>query len=267
MRCAPVTATFLFHGRHPAFVLYLDMDPVLVDVNAHPTKQEVRFRDSRSVHDFIRRTVEAALAQSAAESGAGDDAPAVRVPSSGHVARPESGIADRAPRHQAGLSLGAGRAELDAYADLVTGQPDQVMYPNKDLARETGDVPPLGYALAHLHGAFILAQNKEGLVIVDAHAAHERVTYEKLKAAVHDSTLPMQPLLVPQAVAVAESEADLAGQQPRSARTGRSSCRPDRSGSIDHTFGADAVDRRRSGKTPARHSQRHERARFQRPCP
>jgi len=195
----------LFHGRHPAFVLYLDMDPVLVDVNAHPTKQEVRFRDSRSVHDFIRRTVEAALA----ESVAGDGVPSTRVPIPGHVTRSESGIKDRAPRSQAGLPLGAGRAELDAYADLVTGAPNQV---KTDRAYESAGVPPMGYALAHLHGAFILAQNVDGLVIVDAHAAHERVTYEKLKAAVHGSELPIQPLLVPQAVAVAESEADLAEQ-------------------------------------------------------
>jgi DNA mismatch repair protein MutL len=200
----------LFHGRHPAFVLYLDLDPVLVDVNAHPTKQEVRFRDSRSIHDFIRRTVEAALAQSVA----GDDVPITLASEPGHVARSESRIPDRAPRSQAGLPLGAGRAELDAYADLVTGAPGQVVMPQSgtDLARESDDVPPLGYALAHLHGAFILAQNNEGLVIVDAHAAHERITYEKLKAAAHSCGLSMQPLLVPQAVAVAESEADLAEQ-------------------------------------------------------
>jgi DNA mismatch repair protein MutL len=181
------------------------MDPVLVDVNAHPTKQEVRFRDSRSVHDFIRRTVEAALA----ESVAGDGVPSTLAPIPGHVTRSESGIKDRAPHRQAGLPLGAGRAELDAYADLVTGAPNQVMI---DRAFESAGVPPMGYALAHLHGAFILAQNADGLVIVDAHAAHERVTYEKLKAAVHGSELPIQPLLVPQAVAVAESEADLAEQ-------------------------------------------------------
>jgi DNA mismatch repair protein MutL len=120
---------------------------------------------------------------------------------------------DRAPRYQAGLSLGAGRAELDAYADLINGGvPDQAVQSGKNLAHESAEVPPLGYALAHLHGAFILAQNKEGLVIVDAHAAHERVTYEKLKTAVHDSVLAMQPLLVPQTVLVAESEADLAEQ-------------------------------------------------------
>jgi len=195
----------LFHGRQPAFVLYLDMDPVLVDVNAHPTKQEVRFRDSRSVHDFIRRTVEAALAQSVA-GDAEPTSPPVQT------AYSNSGSPDRAPHYQAGLSLGGGRAELDAYADLVTGAPGPAFRPGHNRAQESAEVPPLGYALAHLHGAFILAQNSDGLVIVDAHAAHERVTYEKLKTAAHESALPIQPLLVPLAVVVAESEADLAEQ-------------------------------------------------------
>jgi len=193
----------LFHGRHPAFVLYLDMDPVLVDVNAHPTKQEVRFRDSRSIHDFIRRTIESALA----ESVTGDAAPTVvSVPPVPHA---DARTRGRQLRSQAGLPLGAGRDALDAYADLVTGPVDRSA-PGQ--AREADDVPPLGYALAHIHGAFILAQNKEGLVIVDAHAAHERVTYEKLKASVHGSGVQIQPLLVPLAVNVADNEADIAEQ-------------------------------------------------------
>jgi len=195
----------LFHGRHPAFVLYLDMDPVLVDVNAHPTKQEVRFRDSRSVHDFIRRTIESALA----ESVVGNATPV--APSQGRQA--SQYMADRAPRNQAGLPLGAvsqlARNELDAYAEIVTGMPANSL-PGQ--VHEPADVPPLGYALAHIHGAFILAQNNDGLVIVDAHAAHERVTYEKLKTAVNQSGIKIQPLLVPLTVVVAETEADVAEQ-------------------------------------------------------
>ncbi|HJP38543.1 MAG: DNA mismatch repair endonuclease MutL [Gammaproteobacteria bacterium] len=192
----------LLSGRQPAFVLFLDMDPVLVDVNAHPTKQEVRFRDSRSIHDFIRRSIAAALA----ETVTGEGMPATSL---APVAHTDARISGHTLRSQAGLPLGAGRAELDAYADLVTkGQASA----NSDLARESAEMPPLGYALAHLHGAFVLAQNSDGLVIVDAHAAHERVTYEKLKIAVHGADLQIQPLLVPQAVAVAENEADLAEQ-------------------------------------------------------
>lgn len=191
----------LAHGRQPAFVLYLDMDPELVDVNAHPTKQEVRFRDSRAVHDFIRRTVEAALSERAAAGAA--SAPFVPA----HGERPAGGAA--ALRRQAGLPLhtrsGSVGSVSDAYADLVKAAPIGAV-----MAREEADVPPLGFALAHIHGAFILAQNEQGLVIVDAHAAHERVTYEKLKAAVRGEGLQMQPLLVPLSVAVAEREADLA---------------------------------------------------------
>lgn len=196
----------LFHGRHPAFVLYLDMDPVLVDVNAHPTKQEVRFRDSRTVHDFIRRTVESALAKSTA----GDGLPGAPVSLQAHTAETDARVG-RELRNQAGLQLGgdrgSAREEIEAYADLVAGSAPQAA---NTTDRDSANVPPLGYALAHVHGAFILAQNREGLVIVDAHAAHERVTYEKLKSAVHGSGIQTQPLLVPQSVSVADSEADLA---------------------------------------------------------
>ncbi len=179
-------ADVLYHGRHPAFVLSLAMDPALVDVNAHPAKLEVRFRDSRSVHDFIRRAVAAALEDTRA----------------GVARRAPPTVAAAAPR-QAGFS-GLGRTavaeELAAYAALapaeVTEAPDEL--------------PPLGYALAQLHGVFILAQNRDGLVVVDAHAAHERVTYERLKSAWHGEALQRQPLLVPATVAVSEAEADLA---------------------------------------------------------
>ena len=193
----------LFHGRHPAFVLYLDMDPVLVDVNAHPTKQEVRFRDSRSVHDFIRRTIESALSESVTSDAAPTVLPAVPT------TRTDERRHEHQLRSQTGLPLGAGRDALDAYAGLVSVAADRNA-PGQ--VRESDDVPPLGYALAHIHGAFILAQNNEGLVIVDAHAAHERVTYEKLKTAVHGSGLQIQPLLVPLVVNVADNEADVAEQ-------------------------------------------------------
>lgn len=200
----------LFHGRHPAFVLYLEMDARAVDVNAHPTKQEVRFRDSRSVHDFIRRTVDAALAETHPGAADGMRPAPTMIPGAGgpdlHPIEPDT------PARQRGLQFRpSGRAireEMVAYASLAGNRPGE---PAALPARaDDAEVPPLGYAIAHLHGAYILAQNSGGLVIVDAHAAHERVTYERLKASYRDSGIRSQPLLVPVTVNVSEREADLA---------------------------------------------------------
>ena len=200
----------LFHGRHPAYVLYLEMDPALVDVNAHPAKHEVRFRDSRPVHDFVRRSVESVLADTRPAAGE-----AYTAPTQVFAGEPS------APAYQAGLGLpatGAGlqgrptgnvSSELQGLAQLAAA--DGAVMPDSD-----ADIPPLGFAIAHLHGVYILARNSAGLVIVDAHAAHERVTYEKLKAALLGSEedgsagLQRQPLLIPVRVNVAEAEADLA---------------------------------------------------------
>jgi len=181
----------LFHGRHPAFVLYLDMDPARVDVNAHPAKREVRFRDSRAVHDFIRHAVEAALADtraggSMAESRTSDSAPA----SFDHT---------RSVGSQAGLPLRLSPITVQDVAANYT-----------ELVASDDQTPPLGYAIAHLHGTYILAQNRDGLIIVDAHAAHERVTYERLKASARSTGIQSQPLLIPHPFAVTVKEADLA---------------------------------------------------------
>lgn len=203
----------LFHGRHPAFVLYLEMDPRAVDVNAHPAKQEVRFRDSRSVHDFIRRTVDAVLAgthpgaadgtRPAATMIAGADGPDLYAAEPGAPAR-QGGL----PFRPSGRAI---REQMAAYASLA-GQPTAAAESLFALGADQ-ETPPLGYAFAHLHGVYILAQNRNGLVIVDAHAAHERVTYERLKAAYRASGIRSQPLLVPVTISVSEREADLAGRQ------------------------------------------------------
>lgn len=200
----------LFHGRHPAYVLYLEMDPALVDVNAHPAKHEVRFRDSRPVHDFVRRSVESVLADTRPAAGEAHSAPAAVFTNE-----------PAAPAYQAGLGLpatgaglqgranGAVSSDLQGLAQLAVA--DGAAAPDAD-----ADIPPLGFAIAHLHGVYILARNAAGLVIVDAHAAHERVTYEKLKSALLGSEedgsagLQRQPLLIPVRVNVAEAEADLA---------------------------------------------------------
>jgi DNA mismatch repair protein MutL len=203
----------LFHGRFPAFVLYFEMDPRAVDVNAHPTKQEVRFRDSRAVHDFIRRSIDAALAETHPGADEGIRPAPTLVPG---VERAEDSPGEGgATRRQSGFQFRpSGRAirdEMVAYAAVV-GDTDLRMA-SPSAAPDDAAMPPLGYAIAHLHGAYILAQNREGLVIVDAHAAHERVTYERLKLAFQGDGIRSQPLLIPETLSVSTREADIAESQ------------------------------------------------------
>ncbi|MCB1597971.1 MAG: DNA mismatch repair endonuclease MutL, partial [Gammaproteobacteria bacterium] len=177
----------LYRDRWPAFVLYLDMDPAWVDVNAHPAKQEVRFRDPGPVRDFVRRTVEAAIAEPAA-AGVGPHDFGAHAASS--VVARQSPLAFAMP-----VSPGRVREQLASYSRLAAP------------AAAEDHSAPLGYALAQLHGVYILAQNANGLVIVDAHAAHERISYERLKATVRQSSVQVQTLLVPPVLAVSEREA------------------------------------------------------------
>ncbi len=185
----------LFHGRHPAYVLFLRIDPVLVDVNAHPAKFEVRFRDSRLVHDFLYRTLHEALAQ-------------VRPGQQQPLPRPAQ-MLDRLQTttgpgriaSQAGMALGV-QEQMRNYAALHP-RPQPAATPAAD-----DDSFPLGFALAQLHGVYILAQNADGLVLVDMHAAHERITYEGLKQAQAGEGIRTQPLLVPVSLSVSAREAD-----------------------------------------------------------
>jgi DNA mismatch repair protein MutL len=197
-------ADVLFHGRHPAYVLFLGCDPRQVDVNVHPAKHEVRFREQRLVHAFIYRALHDALAATRAGQAVGQ-APGMD-PGAGTGAAPAW-----APPQQSGLGLPI-REAMTAYAALYaspTGASSaEVPMPAPDPAQAL----PLGYALAQLHGVFVLAENAQGLVLVDMHAAHERITYERLKAAREDGGIRSQPLLVPLAMAVSEREADLAEQ-------------------------------------------------------
>lgn len=216
-------ADVLYHGRHPSFVLFLELDPRRVDVNVHPAKHEVRFRDGRLVHDFIFRTLHEALAD--ARPGEGAAAPASPV---GPTPSPVAGLpAWRGEQSRIGLSVGD---TVDAYRALYAargassndgpggGAASMQVTPADDSARAMatpGDdtvAPPLGFALAQLHGVYVLAQNAQGLVLVDMHAAHERITYERMKAAFAAQDLRAQPLLVPESLAVSEREADAAEQ-------------------------------------------------------
>ncbi|MCH7894761.1 MAG: DNA mismatch repair endonuclease MutL [Proteobacteria bacterium] len=184
----------LFHGRYPAFVLYLEIDPVEVDVNAHPSKHEVRFRDSRLVHDFIFRSLHKLLA--------GTRPGGVSVHGSAPKPAALGNDGGRGAPRQSGLSLGTADATA-AYQALYVAPPI-------DEADQALADAPLGFALAQLQGVYILAQNRDGLVLVDMHAAHERITYERLKKSLADGCLRTQPLLVPQSIRVADDEVELA---------------------------------------------------------
>jgi|KBSMisStandDraft_5_1062788.scaffolds.fasta_scaffold04593_8 DNA mismatch repair protein MutL len=194
----------LHHERQPAYALWLTLDPRRVDVNVHPQKTEVRFRDSGAIHQFVRHAVERALATTAAEQPAVSAAErlgiaAARLPPYGHSAPLDAGPPAAAglpvwTPSQRGFDLPAGEP-AGFYARLF-GPRDAAAPPLPEHANGDDDAHPLGFALAQLHGIYILAQNRHGLVLVDMHAAHERIVYEKLKNAM-TGRVPVQPLLVP----------------------------------------------------------------------
>jgi DNA mismatch repair protein MutL len=201
----------LHHSRHPAYVLYLNIDPAAVDVNVHPTKHEVRFRDSRLIHDFIFRALARALADlrpehsntTAITASTHISGATTSMPYQSRMALPDvrNTVQQTLPHYQA----------LYAPSALSAAQLDTAAQNSVESTKEnTADSPPLGYAIAQLKGIYILAENAQGLVVVDTHAAHERITYERLKNAYEARSIACQPLLVPQTVAVSEREADCA---------------------------------------------------------
>lgn len=213
----------LFHGRHPAYVLYLELAPAGVDVNVHPTKHEVRFRDSRLVHDFLFSALHKALAEvrpSEQLAAQQQHAQTSEIAAANYQAPVQA--YDNAPSNpvsQASLGLGSGgsawqsRDYSSGRGRFDTGQVQDQLAALQRLNESDAEVPPLGYAIAQLHGIYILAQNREGLIIVDMHAAHERITYERMKTACANEELKMQPLLVPLSIAVSQAEADCAEEQ------------------------------------------------------
>ena len=191
----------LFHGRHPAYVLFLELDPSLVDVNVHPTKHEVRFRDSRFVHDFLFSSLYKSLSEVT---------PVDQLETSKELNQLNSAF----DLPQKMNESNDGRFNQSALS-LVDGERNFLESSDKsdDFSRaenQRTDVPPLGYAVAQLHGVFILAQNDQGLVIVDTHAAHERITYERMKRALAYEGLKTQTLLVPISIALSHTEVDYA---------------------------------------------------------
>jgi DNA mismatch repair protein MutL len=225
-------ADVLHHARQPAYVLALELDPRAVDVNVHPTKAEVRFRDARAVQDFIFREIHRALAQGALTGADALPESDADQQTSGHSSGYDGGSGGgggRGVRAGSGVcssaaptfasSSSAVSASTQGYLNLLAASAAPQAAPSDEaripMVQESlvsdqpqQDIPPLGYALAHLHGVYILAQNAQGLVIVDAHAAAERITYERLKTAYAAQQMTVQPLLLPVTFTVSEYEAD-----------------------------------------------------------
>ncbi|BFM48615.1 DNA mismatch repair endonuclease MutL [Marinomonas sp. THO17] len=245
----------LYNGRHPTFVLYLELDPSTVDVNVHPTKHEVRFRDGRLVHDFLFSRIHKAIADVRPESEAAPTGvtdyqneaavnsqlseqsalPLANRPSSGmdwmrqtdfqkssqNNAQNPSGDSIRSQLN--GIQRFSGYAEgftsssspFVEQIDPETGEVTQVatassVTPFDHVAeKDYQKVPPLGYAVAQIHGVYILSESEQGLIVVDMHAAHERIVYERMKNAFYEKSIATQPLLVPINISVSQSEADL----------------------------------------------------------
>lgn len=205
-------ADMLFKDRHPAYVVYLDIDPAQVDVNVHPTKHEVRFRDGRLVYDFLFRRVHDALEQVRPQPAGTTPmmAPAPARTETPAPAAPRASPAFLPPRQESlGLPLREARMLYGEPAEPIERPAAPQPEPLTDTAA-AGDVPPLGYAIGQVHGIFILAQNATGLVLVDMHAAHERIVYERMKAQLARDGIASQPLLVPVPLAVTPEEADAA---------------------------------------------------------
>lgn len=213
----------LYNGRHPTFVLFLQLDPALVDVNVHPTKHEVRFRDARLVHDFLYSSLHRALAEVRPEDHLTQSIS--QPPTKPAISGLQAG--EFAGQTEIGLNTSTRPNIQNPYFDAT---PSRNLPPLNDIktnynafyaplthedkkpsqVTDNPDIPILGYALAQLKGIYILAENQHGLVLVDMHAAHERITYERLKLAMETEGLRGQPLLVPETIAISQREADCA---------------------------------------------------------
>jgi len=210
----------MFGHRHPAYVLFMEIDPAQVDVNAHPTKMEVRFRDGRHVHDFLFRTIERVLRSTHAGGATLDGAPPVAAPTDASRLAPPAAASSVVPMWPSrGPSQFAASPTSQSSLGLRVAEPGPPQYVPRPMALQASgqpvptEGPPLGFALAQLHGVYILAQAADGLILVDMHAAHERTTYERMKSAFADGAVASQPLLLPLSIKVSAAEADVLGEQ------------------------------------------------------
>ena len=216
-------ADVLFHGRHPAYVLFLELDPQVVDVNVHPAKSEVRFRESRLVHDFLYRTLARSAGARRARAQSHRSRSALspqRSSSASRIGRSRT-LRDHGASKRTSASACANRRwTMRRCSATCAGTRRIVETAQGDNLHSTrcrhgdADVPPLGFALAQLAGIYVLAENAQGLVLVDMHAAHERITYEKLKTAQRGRRHPR---------AAVAGAADAGGQRARS-RLRRGAC-------------------------------------------
>ena len=197
----------LHHDRHCAYVLFLELDPALVDANVHPTKIEVRFRDSRGMHQFVFHALEKALSATRAglNLNAGREslpAPAAFRVDGSYFRQPDMNLLTNEPVSFYATLFGASATATATFPDRAPVAPTQE------------EAHPLGFALAQLSGIYVLAQNQHGLVVVDMHAAHERIVYEKLKTALNDDGIPAQQLLIPATMAASALEVATAAENP-----------------------------------------------------
>ncbi len=203
----------LYHGRHPVYVLFLELDPTLVDVNAHPAKLEVRFREGRMVHDFLFRALHQSLASTRAGTESEKNLTQEREQSVSTVNSGGQYASLNRTARQSAVPFSIHEQQIQNYVKLhgASESPDAAFTQANsiagDLLQRRGEIPPLGFAIAHLHGIYILAESANGLILVDAHAAHERITYERLKMQYNRNEVVIQPLLIPVQIAVSEHEA------------------------------------------------------------
>jgi len=196
----------LFHGRFPAFILYFDLNPALVDVNVHPTKHEVRFRESQQVHGFIFGSLNHALSQT--RPGSELNSTNSLGFNTANLPQIDYSKMQSSMSFNPSGSYGSPRVAETGGSYLKTIAEAGMQLPDFENTRteSSEDIPPLGFAKAQLHGVFIVAENKQGMVIVDMHAAHERITYEWMKNSMQESEIRSQSLLVPIAMSVSERE-------------------------------------------------------------